>query len=453
MEQDLTKDVVKKQNRKITVFACLLSVVSIGLLVFGFMAVSSNKVIMLQSISNLNNKLDPFLENNKVLLDKLANSKDVGLRTNIDVNVNELVAQDASFNINFDYLENRDDQKSKLNLEVTANNEELVKGQVALANQKVYGFINDITPKYYYTALEYTSLLSSLSSKDTEKILSLLKDSVNDSINNDDIKKEKVTINYNGKDKKVNKLSYTITSKKVKAVLDKFFNSLKKEKTLFSNISKQLNLTETELETEINNLLSYFDKDEEEIVYSVYYYGFNKIVQYELGTVDNKDMIQYKIEDKESIKLFSEGTCFVSLEVTKNKKQYDFTGYIGYQESKLDFSGTVLDNKTTIKFTVDDTNIRLEITENDNNNDLTYNDTIDLYVSAGGLDLKVVTINTKIEYYFDQKVDVSLDNSTDFNEMTEEDYNTIYNNFQNHPLYEVYEEILNSISSDFDISL
>ena len=82
--------------------------------------------------------------------------------------------------------------------------------------------------------------------------------------------------------------------------------------TLFSNISKQLNLTETELETEINNLLSYFDKDEEEIVYSVYYYGFNKIVQYELGTVDNKDMIQYKIEDKESIKLFSEGTCFVS---------------------------------------------------------------------------------------------------------------------------------------------
>ena len=164
-------------------------------------------------------------------------------------------------------------------------------------------------------------------------------------------------------------------------------------------------------------------------------------------------MIQYKIEDKESIKLFSEGTCFVSLEVTKNKKQYDFTGYIGYQESKLDFSGTVLDNKTTIKFTVDDTNIRLEITENDNNNGLTYNDTIDLYVSAGGLDLKVVTINTKIEYYFDQKVDVSLDNSTDFNEMTEEDYNTIYNNFQNHPLYEVYEEILNLISSDFDISL
>ena len=134
MEQDLTKNVVKKQNCKITVFACLLSVISIGLLVFGFMAVSSNKVIMLQSISNLNNKLDPFLENNKVLLDKLANSKDVGLRTNIDVDVNELVAQDASFSINFDYLENRDDQKSKLNLEVTANNEEFPKFSFSLSS-------------------------------------------------------------------------------------------------------------------------------------------------------------------------------------------------------------------------------------------------------------------------------------------------------------------------------
>ena len=184
MEQEFNK----KQNRKLTVFACVLSIISIGLLVFGFVAVSSNKVVMLQSLSNLSSKVDPFLEENKVLLDKIASSKDVGFKTNINVSVNEVIAQDISFDLGINYLENRDDQKSKLNLTLSSNGEEILGGQLALANQRVYGFINNITPRYYYTSLEYYSLLSSLNSKDSEKVWSLLKDTVNDYIDNKDIK-------------------------------------------------------------------------------------------------------------------------------------------------------------------------------------------------------------------------------------------------------------------------
>lgn len=451
MEQEFNK----KQNRKLTVFACILSVISIGLLVFGFVAVSSNKVVMLQSLSNLSSKVDPFLEENKVLLDKIASSKDVGFKTNINVSVNEVIAQDISFDLGINYLENRDDQKSKLNLTLSSNGEEILGGQLALANQRVYGFINNITPRYYYTSLEYYSLLSSLNSKDSEKVWSLLKDTVNDYIDNKDIKKEKVTINYDGKDKKVNKLSYTITGKDIKEIASKYFDALKKEKALFTNIANVANLSEEELKNNIDNLLNSFnDLGSDGLIYNVYYYGFNKIVQYELTTIDNSAMLQYKTGKTDTINLSNNGVCFLSLEITKNKKQYDFNGYVlDDNNAKLNFSGKTEDNKTEITFNTETGDLKLEITTNSDDVAFKYASTIKASVSTSGVMLELGTLDIKTEYYFDQKVDVSLNDSTDINEITEEDYNTIYNNFMNHPLYSIYQSIVGMIPGDLDISL
>ena len=452
MEQDFGK----KQSKKLTVFACILSVISIGLLVFGFMAVSSNKVVMLQSLSNLSSKMDPFLEENKTLLDKIANSDNVGFKTNVKVNVDELIAEGLSFDLNLNYLENRNDQKSKLSLNLSSNGEELLGGQLALVDQKVYGFINNITPRYYYTSLEYSSFLSSLDSKDSEKVWALLKDTVNDHIDNNDIKKEKVTINYNGKDKKVNKLSYTITSKDIKEIINKFYEALKKEKTLFSNISKMSNLSEDELKNMIESALgSFTDSDDDTLVYSVYYYGFNKIVQYELGTVDNSAMIQYKTGKTEVINLLDNGVSFLSLEFTKNKKQYDFNGYIldSSSNTKLNFSGTSTEDEMSIVFNTDSGDLKLDITTNNDNAAFKYTSVIKASVSANGMSLELGTLEVNTEYYFDQKVDVSLGDSVDINEITEEDYNTIYNNFMNHPLYSIFQSIVGMIPEDLSVSL
>lgn len=451
MEQEFNK----KQNRKLTVFACVLSVISIGLLVFGFVAVSSNKVVMLQSLSNLNSKFDSLLEENKVLLDKIASSKDVGFKTNINVSVNELIAQDMSFDLGINYLENRDDQKSKLNLSFSSNDEEILGGQLALANQRVYGFINNITPRYYYTSLEYYSLLSSLNSKDSEKVWSLLKDTVSDYIDNKDIKKEKATINYNGKDKKVNKLSYTITGKDIKEIVNKYFDTLKKEKALFTNIANVANLSEEELRNNIDTVLNSFnDLDGNGLVYSVYYYGFNKIVQYELTTIDNSAMLQYKTGKTDTINLSNNGICFLSLEITKNKKHYDFNGYVlDDNNAKLNFSGKTEDNKTEITFNTETGDLKLEITTSNDNAAFKYASVIKASVSTSGVMLDLGTLNVKTEYYFDQKVDLSLSDSIDINEITEEDYNTIYDNFMNHPLYSIYQSIVDMIPSDLDISL
>lgn len=448
VEQELNK----KQNRKLTVFACMLSVISIGLLIFGFMAVSSSKVVMLQSLSNLSGKLDPFLEENRVLLDKIASSKDVGYNTNINVNVNEMILPDTSFGLSINYLENKDDQKSRFNLSLSSNNEEILGGKLALANQKAYGFINNITPRYYSTSFDYSSFLSSLSSKDSEKVWSLFKDTINDYIENDDINKEKVVINYDGKDKKVTKLSYSITSNDIKTVINNFFDNLKKEKNLFNNIASVINISEEDLKLGIDTFLESIDGSDEAIIYNVYYYGFNKIVQYELESSDHTTMIQYKTGKKDTFKLISNNVTFLSLDVIKNNKQYDFNGYVYGNDTKLPFSGSLIDDKMNIVFNTDSGDLKFDITKmSDNNYKYTMN--IKLTVSTEGVSVELGTLEVKSEYYFDQKVDVSLNDSVDINEISEEDYNTIYNNFLNHPLYSIVESFIDKAPDDIDISL
>ena len=190
----------KKQNRKVTLFACLLSFLSIGLLVFGFTLVSSDKVVMLQSISNLSSRFNQALDSDSLLLDKISSSNNVGIRLNMNTNY-----QDSTSTLLLDYLENKEDKKSRLDFTVSKENEKILDLDMSLYQKNLYFFIENITPSYYYTAFNYYSLLSSLSSSDSDKLLSLLKESVTDYIDNDSITSQKVNITYHGKSKKVNK--------------------------------------------------------------------------------------------------------------------------------------------------------------------------------------------------------------------------------------------------------
>ena len=185
----MEKEFNNKQNRKLTVFACILSVVSIGLLVFGFIAVSSNKVILLQSISNLFNKLDYIDEDSKVLTDKIISSSDVGIRSNIKVSSSII-----NGNLSIDYLENKKDKKSELDLDFSVSGQKLIGANLNFSDDNLYMFVDDITPNYYYTTQEFISLTSGLNSSDSDKLVDLLKEAVTDYIDNNDIAKKMLLI-------------------------------------------------------------------------------------------------------------------------------------------------------------------------------------------------------------------------------------------------------------------
>lgn len=422
----------KKQNRKVTLFACLLSFISIGLLVFGFTLVSSDKVVMLQSISNLSSRFNQALDSDSLLLDKISSSNNVGIRLNMNTNY-----QDSTSTLLLDYLENKEDKKSRLDFTVSKENEKILDLDMSLYQKNIYFFIENITPSYYYTAFNYYSLLSSLSSSDSDKLLSLLKESVTDYIDNDSITSQKVNITYHGKSKKVNKLTYQITNKTVYDILASFIHSVQTDTSLYNNVSSYLKLSKEELDEKCNQLLTQIGKDNKTVLYNyrVYYYGFNQIVSYELEDVINKVVLKYQKDDKDILEVKKEDTVVLSINISKNKNQYDFEGFIN-SDKKYDFTGNIKNNTITVFYHDNEDSYQFSLTlkEDIKDNSFSYDYDINLLLNKE----TIFTSKINFTYYFNEKIeDINYTNSTSISDITEEDFNTILEQLKNHPLYDL----------------
>ncbi len=422
----------KKQNRKVTLFACLLSFLSIGLLVFGFTLVSSDKVVMLQSISNLSSRFNQALDSDSLLLDKISSSNNVGIRLNMNTNY-----QDSTSTLLLDYLENKEDKKSRLDFTVSKENEKILDLDMSLYQKNLYFFIENITPSYYYTAFNYYSLLSSLSSSDSDKLLSLLKESVTDYIDNDSITSQKVNITYHGKSKKVNKLTYQITNKTVYDILASFIHSVQTDTSLYNNVSSYLKLSKEELDEKCNQLLTQIGKDNKTVLYNyrVYYYGFNQIVSYELEDVTNKVVLKYQKDDKDILEVKKEDTVVLSINISKNKNQYDFEGFIN-SDKKYDFTGNIKNNTITVFYhdNEDSYQFSLNLKKDVKDNSFSYDYDINVLLNKE----TVFTSKINFTYYFNKKIeDINYTNSTSISDITEEDFNTILEQLKNHPLYDL----------------
>lgn len=422
----------KKQNRKVTLFACLLSFLSIGLLVFGFTLVSSDKVVMLQSISNLSSRFNQALDSDSLLLDKISSSNNVGIRLNMNTNY-----QDSTSTLLLDYLENKEDKRSRLDFTVSKENEKILDLDMSLYQKNLYFFIENITPSYYYTAFNYYSLLSSLSSSDSDKLLSLLKESVTDYIDNDSITSQKVNITYHGKSKKVNKLTYQITNKTVYDILASFIHSVQTDTSLYNNVSSYLKLSKEELDEKCNQLLTQIGKDNKTVLYNyrVYYYGFNQIVSYELEDVTNKVVLKYQKYDKDILEVKKEDTVVLSINISKNKNQYDFEGFIN-SDKKYDFTGNIKNNTITVFYHDNEDSYQFSLTlkKDIKDNSFSYDYDINVLLNKE----TVFTSKINFTYYFNKKIeDINYTNSTSISDITEEDFNTILEQLKNHPFYDL----------------
>ena len=136
----------KKQARRITIFAIILSVIAIGILVFGFILVSSDKVVILQSMSNIYNKLEAKVEDNTTLLNKISSSDNIGIKVNY---------KSGTSVGKIDYLENHSDKKSSLALSMIENSVPTMDGSFILEKGKLFMFLTGITPTYYSMDMYY----------------------------------------------------------------------------------------------------------------------------------------------------------------------------------------------------------------------------------------------------------------------------------------------------------
>ena len=456
-----------KINRRITIFAILLSLISIGILVFGFIIVSSDKVVMLQSISNLYNKANGILEDDFVLIDKISSSKNIEIKTKNTINLGE-----KKFKINANYIENSDNKKNSLDLDIVYDLEENQEKEVEndlekdknysikllLDNNKLFSSIDKENNNFYSFDFKYFNALRSLSSNDYDSVLSLIKEAFDDSITNKDIRKEKVTITYNGKDKKVNKLTYVINTSELKEIAGKFIDSIRKDKSLFNNICDVLNINKKDFNKYLDDYLSNLDKvgNKDFYSYSTYYYGFNKIVKYELYSYDKDLSLTYKTEKDDSvISLDNRDNNIFNIVIKKNKNgKYKFSGKfvdrktVVREENGYDFSNSKYYNVTgtykdgDLKLNINNDEIKYEIISKNIPNTIDaifkYSLQVNIYnVIPDAEDEVVLKLKSDIEISFDKKVDLEIKDSIDYNSLPEEEQKLLLDDMINPDLEEL----------------
>lgn len=422
----------KDQGKKVTIFAFILSIVSIGILVFGFTLISSEKVVVLQSISNLYNKVSKLSNDDYELLDKIATSEDIGIKQSITFK-----QEDQSMGFKYNYLENQGDKKSQLDLSFLQNGKELLSGNLALSNNKIYAFLKDITPNYYFTKSEYASFIKSITGKDYDRIASIVKEAISDAVDKKDIEKEKVTIKYNGKDKKVTKLTYKVTTKELEEIITKFVKDLKGDKKLCSSIATVLNTTTNELTTTLDTLTKSLENAEEQELfsYSTYYYGFNKIVEYDIEFASTQTLLQYKVEKTSTITLKQNGIELLTLEVEKDNNNYSFTLTLNDLSNlkKYKLTGTYKNNELIMKTKIEGSEYKLSIKFDTKSTDKSYSSNTKIALLID--DKEMFSVENDLEFYFGTKVDLALDKSVDANNITEDQLIEMMENLRKHPLF------------------
>ena len=443
--------IIKKQNFRVTVFAFILSFIAIGILVFGFTLISSDKVVLIQSISNLYNKVVSIDDETSTLFDKLSSSKNLGILTSINYKNNE-----NSYDLSLSYIENKDDKKNSLNIKINDSENELLNGNVLLNNSKAYLFFNKITPDYLSIDYNYFEILNSLSGNDYDKVVSLLKEAIDSNISDKDITKVKTTIPYNGKEKKVNKLTYKIDTKTLSKILDKFIKSLKKDKVLLNHISDVVNMDSKELTKTLDKYLKELNKVEntEILTYSTYYYGFNKIVKYDIEFNYIDCILSYITEDKSNtfnIKLM--GNEILTITSKKNKKEYTYEGSminiieplllnkefdLSTITSKIMFDGKYSNNTLDLNIHSDNNyHVKLSKNVNIDNNQFKYTATIEDLSNE-------YEVNMGFEFLIDKKVEIEENiESKNLNELTEEEKEEIKTNLINTPIYNYISNFIN----------
>ena len=207
--------------------------------------------------------------------------------------------------------------------------------------------------------------------------------------------------------------------------------------SLYNNVSSYLKLSKEELDEKCNQLLTQIGKDNKTVLYNyrVYYYGFNQIVSYELEDVTNKVVLKYQKDDKDILEVKKEDTVVLSINISKNKNQYDFEGFIN-SDKKYDFTGNIKNNTITVFYhdNEDSYQFSLNLKENIKDNSFSYDYDINVLLNKE----TVFTSKINFTYYFNKKIeDINYTNSTSISDITEEDFNTILEQLKNHPLYDL----------------
>lgn len=403
-------------KKKTLTVAIVLSVVALLVLGAGFYLFSSSKTVMLQSIGKMNTnikKLVKDLRNEK--LEKLLKNNNL----NVELKADATYAGQNLLSFDVNYGLDKKDNLNALFLNIMSSNQPIIDLKTVLKDNKLFFNINEALGYLYQEfdeSLINTNSSSYLDDIDYEKVLDYIFKSVKKEINVKEIKKDKETIKVDGKDKKVNKITYEFNKENIINIL----------KNTIDNILDDIDYSSDSQKQEIKNSLYLYveqlnSMDINSLYYSVYYYGFNNVVMVDFSRNGSTFKFYFKGDTKE-ITLLTDDEEIFTINIEKDKDTYNLSGKFG----ELEFNGTYKNKKLDINLESSGLIINLKY-EDDSKfvSDDEYTDEEKLKITILGQE---IVFNSKL-IINDNKLDniPNLDNAKDLNSLSQEELYILMN--------------------------
>lgn len=364
---------------------------------------------------------------NELYVGEASTAKSANVTTSVEISTNNAQIKDyvdglkASANIQYDL----DKNQYVVGLDLSKKSDSYLAASVMadIANNQVYVKENNLYDKvvkvaipeeYKETVNEYVGEVSNANKVASKKAANKISTTINNNLSKDLFKTQKVTVNINGKDKKVKDNTITMTMQQFCDVVKNTAKTLKLDNSFLELYEDRDSIVSAldYLEGYTDEALDSMGSTAQDVTITVHYYTSglgNKFVG--------------------AAVVFSAGYNEAYLEVInteKNTYELNLKG-VAYGSTQELGSATIVVNKATKK--EKDITISAEIEE------------------FGKISVNLVTSSV----YNKGITPIDTASAIDVESMTQEDMETIYDNFTNSKLYEVLEDNLGDLSKYLNI--
>lgn len=416
------------KNKIVPITMLIISIILIGMGVFLEYIQNQKKLALMGSIITL--KEEMF---DKLTIEKTSNQREnitgtLKVNINIPQNQNEMAPSAIKYyqnisNLNINYIYNKDLVTKQISLaaNTTLYNEPLI-------NVLFYNDENDegyiYSEKLYdkYIGLGKTNLLSSIQQEDSEDIkyiLTKLKESISNNIEDTEILKEKTTILIDEKKEKVSKISIKydnkILTEKVSKIVDELYND-EKAREILKN--KEENIENKNIEKILKNL-----KEFEYVIYK----SNEKIIKYEINitnTQSTKTSLIYINKKLPEIIVSENNKVKYKVQIESTDKVLNMT----FLNNKNETIGTFSQDEKSKNLDITHDTLNISLIEKKENNIFNTKLTIsNIKSQVEKTDVITVYLDGTISENADFS-NINVTNKKFYNELTEEEQNQISNN-------------------------
>ena len=438
--------VTKKKDPK-TLFALItIIILFLFLLIISITYFNSPRRKFISNFTKIYNELFDKSSSNK--LTSILNNNIIGVNgeTVIDLKINdELVGEEKEMleiinslkkiELSYDYKEDKNNKIATLDFDSKITDKEFIKFNGMVKDNKLYFNLKNLLDKYFYTDSEFTSLFTTINEKDTEYVLNILKDVVIKKVTSEYFSSEKLTININQQEQKVEKISLKISNQLIKEIVVTIIDELKSDEKAMNILVEYNKIKKEEITELFNSAKESFSNitSNQNYFYNMYVKG-SETLKHEF-IIDTTKIEYITYENIDVFKIIDGSTEMGSITLKHENNQTIINGNIS---SLLTITGNYSNNKLNLVFGVMGSEIaRLDIatTETIDNNQIDSTISAIFILFEEKQEMFNISINSKNTIKKENTINKDIPTSSiNANNISEEDKQTIINNLMELPL-------------------